>query len=136
MKNTDFSKYASYFDDGQFWDKVKKVAKKVGIKLVYVALTLYYAVKMSDLTAKDKALVLGVLGYFILPVDLIPDFIPVLGFTDDWAALLFVFYKISSSVTPEVKALAKSKLHEWFGDFADSDIVIEKQPTEDDADEQ
>ncbi|MGM9748166.1 MAG: YkvA family protein [Candidatus Cryptobacteroides sp.] len=54
------------------------------------------------------------MGYFILPTDLIPDLIPVLGFTDDVAALTLAYKAIQASVTPEIDAKAKEKIAEWF----------------------
>lgn len=55
------------------------------------------------------------LGYFILPVDLVPDFIPVVGFTDDLAALIACYVKVSQNVTPEIRSKADVKMREWFG---------------------
>ena len=77
----------------------------------------------------DRAKILGALGYFILPIDLIPDFIPVAGYTDDLAALVWGVYCVIKSITPEVKAQAAEKLHEWFGDFDDHmlDLFFEKK---------
>lgn len=60
------------------------------------------------------ALILGALGYFIHPLYLIPDVIPVLGFTDDIAALTLVYKAIKASVTPEIEAKAQAKVDEWF----------------------
>ena len=49
-----------------------------------------------------------------LHIDLIPDFIPILGFTDDAAALAAALKTIKSSITPEIEAKAKSKAEELF----------------------
>ena len=80
-----------------------------------MALVLFYTLKSPKVNVRDKAVILGALGYFILPVDLIPDFIPALGFTDDFAALMLALKAISESVTPEYEAQADAKLLEWFG---------------------
>lgn len=56
---------------------------------------------------------IGALGYFILPIDLIPDAIPLLGFTDDAAVLIFIIKQLSC-IDEEVKKQAKEKLAEWF----------------------
>ena len=79
--------------------------------------------------AKYKAVIAGALGYFILPIDLIPDFIPIAGYTDDLAALVWGVYCVIKSITPEVKAQAAAKLHEWFGQFDDHelDLFFEKK---------
>lgn len=113
---TDIERYQDYYQEPQFWDKLKSVARKAGVKLVYVALVLYYTLQSPALSAKEKGLILGALGYFILPVDLIPDFLPGVGLTDDLAALVIVFTKLAANITPEIKAQAKKKVTAWFGD--------------------
>jgi uncharacterized membrane protein YkvA (DUF1232 family) len=52
----------------------------------------------------------GVLGYFILPADLIPDFAAGFGYTDDFTALIWVLNTISDSITPDIEAKAKKTL--------------------------
>jgi len=122
-------KYARLFDEKEFWDKMKRFGRKAGIKVVYAALLLYYVLKSPATSAKDRAKILGALGYFILPIDVIPDFIPIAGFTDDLAALTWGVYCVIKGITPEVKANAAAKLHEWFGDFDDHllDLFFEKK---------
>ena len=122
----DYGKYQGSFSAENFWAKVKSVAKKAGVKVVYVALILYYELTDPDIDAKEKAVIIGALGYFILPIDLIPDAIPVAGFTDDLAALLAAYKFVQHNITPEVEAKAKAKLAEWFGDVEEREIIIEK----------
>ena len=78
------------------------------------ALLLYYVLISRDVSVKDKGLIIGALGYLILPLDLIPDFIPVAGFADDAAALAAVLKMVASNVTPEIEARAKAKANELF----------------------
>ena len=77
----DLVKYQNEYSDEKFWDKAKKFAVKLGGNATYYALVLYYVLQSPDVTVSNKALILGALGYFILPLDLIPDVIPALGFT-------------------------------------------------------
>ena len=70
----------------------------------------------------DKAKIIGALGYFILPVDLIPDFIPVAGFTDDLAALTWGIWSVAKNITPEIKAQTRVKLREWFKEMDEEDL--------------
>ena len=107
--------YEKQYSEEKFWDKVKAVAKKAGIKVIYLALRLYYAV--SALPIEKKAIVFGGLGYFILPVDLIPDAIPALGFTDDAAVLFAIYTAIKSELNEESEIKAKEKLKEWFDEY-------------------
>ena len=68
--------------------------------------------------------IFGVLGYLILPMDLLPDFLPGIGFTDDLGALLTVYSLVKGHITPEVEKKAKAKLSDWFGVFNEKDIVL------------
>lgn len=119
--------YGKNYTEPKFWKKLKKFAKRVGIKVVYVALLLYYVLKSDKTSQKDKLLIVGALGYLILPTDLIPDFIPVAGFTDDFAAMLCVYYKVKTNITSEVDGQAKAKLHDWFKNYDDQDIHVDEK---------
>ena len=121
-KPDNIEKYQGNYSESGFWDKVKKVAKKAGAKVIYVALILYYELTDPNVSPKEKAIIIGALGYFILPIDLIPDAIPVLGFTDDLAALMAAYSYVKGHLTPEVRLMARNKLCEWF-DIPDGDPV-------------
>jgi uncharacterized membrane protein YkvA (DUF1232 family) len=124
-----YDSYQQHYDENDFWEKLRRFARKAGIKVCYAALLLYYVLKSPMTTSKDRAKIIGALGYFILPIDLLPDFIPVAGYTDDLAALVWGVYCVIKSITPEVKAQAAEKLHEWFGEFDDHmlDLFFEKK---------
>lgn len=118
----ELTKYEKHYSDESLADKIAKVAKQAGIKVIYAALLLYYVLK-NPLTPKgDRNKILGALGYFILPFDLIPDWIPVAGFADDLAALTWALYAVSKNVTPKVKAQAKAKLRDWFGYYDEAEL--------------
>ena len=112
-----YDKYRKYFTDDQFWGKLKKLARKAGIKIVYAALLLYYVLRNPATPRSDRTKILGALGYLILPADLIPDFLPVAGYADDFAALMAAYGMIKACVTPEIKLQATAKCREWFRDF-------------------
>ena len=116
-------KYAGYYNANSLFEKLKGASRKMGIKVVYAALILYYATFDKDLPAKDRLMVLAALGYLILPLDIIPDALPG-GFTDDLGALTFVLRQIWSNLSPETFSKAKSRLREWFGNVSDADLNI------------
>jgi uncharacterized membrane protein YkvA (DUF1232 family) len=58
--------------------------------------------------------VLAALTYLVLPMDLIPDFIPAAGFGDDLVALTALLGLCSRHITPQVKARAQRRLDLWF----------------------
>ena len=122
-KMVDFEAYRNYFSDPALWAKIKKVAKKSGIKVVYVALILYYLAGDERVPIKERLKIYGALGYFILPADLVPDAVLTLGYADDFAALAWAVYSVSKYVTPDIEARAEAKLREWFGDFDHSQIA-------------
>lgn len=116
------SAYEKEYSDRKLWAKVGKVAEKAGLKVVYAVVLLYYVMKSPEVPLKSKGVIVGALGYFILPIDLIPDAIPVLGFTDDFAALTAVIKSVQGNITPEMEVKACERLHKWFGDFDESQL--------------
>ena len=122
--NENYEKYEKYYSEEGLMDKLKKFAKKAGIKTVYAALLLYYVLLSKDVPLKEKGLIIGALGYLILPVDLIPDGIPVVGFTDDLAALASVIHIVRVFLSPEIQAQAQAKLKDWFGSFSEDDLTF------------
>lgn len=114
--------YRSSYSEAGFWDKIKNYGKTAGAKVVYRALKLYYAASSKQTPIGIKALIYGALGYFIFPVDLVPDIIPIVGFADDLVALGVAIASASAYITPEVKQQAVEKLEDWFDDVSTSDI--------------
>ena len=112
----DIEKYQDEFSENAFWAKVKKAAKKAGLGAVYVAMILYYELRDPQVSSKEKAILLGALGYFILPIDLVPDFVPMAGYVDDFAALVAAYSYVKGHLSDNVKKQAQDKLREWFGD--------------------
>lgn len=108
------TRYQKHFSERGFWEKVGDVAKKAGSKVIYAALLLYYVLIDENTPLKYKGIIIGSLGYFILPLDIIPDFIPIAGYTDDLAALTACIKAVWECITPEIKVRAEKKLSEWF----------------------
>lgn len=121
----DIQKYQDHYDENKLLRKVLKVARKAGEKLVYTVLLLFYVLKSPSVTKGDKTTIIGALGYFILPIDLIPDFIPFAGFTDDLSAIMLALHAVWKNITPEIKAMAAAKAREIFGEF-DQDKIDEQ----------
>ena len=113
MELPDFMSYSNKSTNGEFLEKISKIAKRAGAKLVYIALVLYYTLQSDKVALKDKAIIVGALGYLVSPLDVIPDAIPIVGLGDDLAVLLYVIGKIGN-VSEEIKEKAKSKLTKWF----------------------
>ena len=118
------SGYAKVYNPSKLLEKLGKVAKKAGAKVVYAVLLLYYALLDGDVPLKDKAIVVGALGYFILPFDFIPDMLGPLGYTDDMGALVLALKTIWTNITPKVKEQARQKLSEWFDEVDPEELKL------------
>ncbi len=118
----ELTKYQNHYTENDFWLKLGTLAKKAGVKLTYYALTLYYTLTDPNTPTKYKAVIAGALGYMILPLDLVPDFLPFAGLADDWAALIAAVTYVASAITPAIKARAREKTEEWFGPIVDSHL--------------
>ena len=108
--------YGGKFSKRDFAEKISRIAKRAGAKLVYAALILYYTLQSDKVSKKDKAIIIGALGYMISPLDAIPDAIPIAGLTDDLAVLLYVLKKVWTDIDPEIQEKAKKRLSKWFDD--------------------
>ena len=122
MELPDFMNYSSKFSQKEFSEKLARIAKRAGAKLVYAALILYYTLQSDKVSKSDKAIIIGALGYMISPLDVIPDAIPVAGLTDDFAVLLYVLKKVWTGIDPEIVDKAKKRLSKWFDDDEISEI--------------
>jgi uncharacterized membrane protein YkvA (DUF1232 family) len=115
-------KYTEAYSEPKLFDKIKKFAKKAGIKVIYLALLLFYTLQQPETPRKAKSVIIGALGYFIFPMDLIPDFIPIAGFSDDLTALAGALVMVAMHVNEDTKRKAKERLRIWFGDYDQSEL--------------
>ena len=122
MELPDFMNYSGKFSQKEFSEKLARIAKRAGAKLVYAALILYYTLQSDKVSKSDKAIIIGALGYMISPLDVIPDAIPIAGLTDDFAVLLYVLKKVWTGIDPEIVEKAKKRLSKWFDDDEISEI--------------
>ena len=106
-----------HYSDKGFWAKVKKYAAVVGKEGIRNALLMYCAIQRpaSEVPTWAKGIIIGALGYFILPLDAIPDVLPAVGYTDDLAVLAAAIGAVRLSIPAECHEFAESKLTEWFG---------------------
>ncbi len=111
----EIKKYVKNYNEDDFFTKIMKYAKVIGYELLYKALQLYYVLQKPDTPAWVKAVIMGALGYFILPIDVVPDFIPGIGYTDDFAVLAFALTVAATYVDDEVNRKAKETLESIFG---------------------
>lgn len=114
--------YQENYSESKLQRKLTSVARWAGAKVVYAVLLLYYVLRNPNVPMADKSKIYGALGYFILPTDLILDFIPLAGYSDDMAAIMWAIHTVRRNITPEIKSQAKEKLGEWFDSYNEKKI--------------
>lgn len=90
-----------------------KAVRKLVARVMYVVLLPYYVLKSKTVSKGDKAKIYGALGYFVLPFDIVPDFVPIAGLSDDLSLLAWAIYTIWKNTTPEIKAQAAARTGKW-----------------------
>ena len=116
------NKYEKDYSSESFLSKMGGAFKKVGLRGVYTALLLFYALDSPNINWVDRGIIIGALGYFISPLDIIPDCIPIIGYTDDVGVLVWAFMRIKNRIDDSVRQNAKNKLRDWFGSIDESEI--------------
>jgi len=106
--------YQSAYSDESFWDKAKNHAKGAGEAAMTPALKMYYAAQDADTPGWAKAAIYSALGYFIFPVDAVPDLAPVVGYTDDLGVLAAALAATAANVKDTHVTKAKETLARWF----------------------
>lgn len=75
---------------------------------------------------KVKATIAGALGYFILPIDLVPDVVLGVGYVDDLTLVMAALVQVAMYIDEDIKNQAKDKLKDWFGDDVDTSDIDDK----------
>ncbi len=92
----------------KFWQTAKKAARQIPFMEEVVAA--YYCAMDKQTPLRVKGILLAALGYFVLPVDAIPDFVFGLGFTDDLAVLTAAITAVRAHITPAHRLAAKEAI--------------------------
>lgn len=113
--------YSQEYTEKKLFEKILEFAKKAGMQLVYMVLIGYFLLQSPDVPKKDKAIIIGALGYFIMPLDLIPDLMP-MGFADDLGALALALANVSFYINEDIKNKAKQKLKDIYGEIEEKEL--------------
>lgn len=105
------AQYSKYFEKGSLFKKIIDFSGKAGTSILFYALLLYFLIIDKKIPLRTRLIFMAALGYFILPTDMISDFLPIIGFTDDLAFLTYALTQGTDHITPEVKSKAKKKLN-------------------------
>ena len=107
--------YPEAYSDESFWAKLGRAGRKAGGEILERALVLYYCMKDPDTPAWARGVIVGALGYFVLPMDAVPDIVPFTGFVDDFGILVSALVSVASHVKAEHRAMARQLLDRRFG---------------------
>ncbi|WP_394691474.1 YkvA family protein [Hoeflea sp.] len=99
-----------------FWKTFGKAARQIPFAEDLVAS--YFCALDPETPGKAKAVLLGALAYFIMPFDTIPDFLAVVGFSDDIAVLTLAIATVRSNMTEAHRMAAKKALADFSSDKA------------------
>ena len=92
----------------RFWIKLKQVVAR--LPFAEDLLAAYYCAFDRQTPRHVQVALLGAIAYFILPFDVVPDMLPVLGFTDDAAVLATAIRMVAGYITPEHRDAARATL--------------------------
>lgn len=100
----------------------KNQLTRLGVKLVYAALLMYFAFQNEKTPFWAKRIILGAITYLISPIDGIPDFSPVIGFTDDMSVVVFCLVNIACYINVDVRENACKQLKSFFTTIHEKDL--------------
>jgi uncharacterized membrane protein YkvA (DUF1232 family) len=104
-----------------FWAKVRRVAS--ALPFAEDLLAAYYCAFDRATPRHVRAALLGALAYFVLPFDVIPDMMPVLGFTDDAAVLATALKLVASHIRPEHRAAARQAIERGLEETSGASVM-------------
>ncbi|HSP23951.1 MAG TPA: YkvA family protein [Saliniramus sp.] len=88
------------------WRKARSLGRQLPFAEDVIAA--YFCVTDDKTPRRVKLILLGALAYFVMPFDLVPDLLPLIGFTDDAAVITAALAAVASSITDE----HRKKAHE------------------------
>jgi uncharacterized membrane protein YkvA (DUF1232 family) len=104
-----------WYSAPRLWRTLKKASISAGRKTLLTALILFYCLQDRDTPTWAKGIIIGALGYLVLPTDLIPDLIPGAGYGDDWGALVAALGTVAAYIKDEHKTKATAQVDRLFG---------------------
>ncbi len=104
-----------WYSGPRLWQSLRRGVAKAGRETLLSALVLFYCLKDRDTPAWARGVIVGALGYLILPTDMIPDLIPAAGYGDDWGAIIVALSTVAAYIKDEHKAKAREQLARLLG---------------------
>ncbi len=99
--------YSRHYSDSGFWTVVRSHR---ALSFLPDALALFYCLKDRQTPAWVKSLIVGALGYLVLPTDIVPDLLPVVGWLEDGGVITAIIAIIRAHIRPEHRQQAQQFL--------------------------
>lgn len=96
---------------------LKRHFRRVGQQTVYAVLLMVNAFRQKETPGWAKRVIVGTLGYFLAPIDAVPDLSPIIGFTDDFGVVAFGLVTIASYITDDVRIRSRQQVKSFFGEI-------------------
>lgn len=103
-------RYAEHYNESDFWKKLQSISTGSVADIWEKALLLREVLLDSGTPLYLKASAVSVLGMFVWPLDMIPDFTPVFGFADDLAVMTAVLLSVDAFVSDDLRERARQRM--------------------------
>jgi uncharacterized membrane protein YkvA (DUF1232 family) len=104
--------FREHYSESRFWGKVGALPRNTGRAILEKGITLFVILSDTQTPAWARLLIVGVLGYFICPLDLVPDVVPVLGYVDDLAVMTLLAVEMDRFLTPAMRKRVQNLMPE------------------------
>lgn len=105
-------------------ETIKRYSLRVGRVAAKPVLQFWYVLNDAETTTTEKALIYGAIVYTVMPASLIPRrLFGLLGVLDEGVAIVYVYKKVKSKITPEINAKVDAMLDRWFMEYARYELV-------------
>lgn len=106
----DYEEHGKHYNEQDLWQKFRALPKNAAAQVMEKALLLRELLLSGSTPLWVRGSIVGVLGYLILPIDLIPDPIPGIGFVDDVAAMVMVLGCLDAFLTEDIRQRALRRM--------------------------
>lgn len=111
----------------KLFNRIGRHFRLMGQQTVYAVLLMFYAYRKKETPAWAKRIIVGTLGYVLMPFDGVPDLSPLVGYTDDFGVLTFGLVTIASHINSEVRIEARKQMASIFGSVDINELKVVDQ---------
>lgn len=99
-------------DEERFGRRLFALLARVARRIPFAgdAVAVWFCARDPETPTRVRVTLMAALGYFVLPIDAIPDILPVLGFTDDAAVIAAAVAAVAGAIKPRHREAARAWL--------------------------